>query len=259
MIARNRATDFHRADRRISSSCRSSCRSARRSDRSGGHAALDAIRSLPDAYRETLVLRSGRRADRSGDCDPNRADAGLGAREPASRDEAAAREAGTMSDDLKRDDDYLWDGAGTAGRGSRCASRSLLARYRHQRHDAGAARDRVVRRRMRRRSALTARHRRRVAGARRRRGVVRPHRSAAVGMDCAVARGLAARGGRADRISRSRLAVGRDADHRRAIARAAGGRRHRPRGRRAQQPRCGCSSRGPASIGWRSIAAASAR
>ena len=78
------------------------------------HAALAAIRSLPDAYRETLVLRlvegmtGPEIAERTG------LTPGIRAREPASRHEAAARQAGPMTDDEDRtgDDDYLWDGSG---------------------------------------------------------------------------------------------------------------------------------------------------
>ena len=55
MIARNRAMDFHRKSREtveVTDDLRSS-------DSSGPKAAeiLEIIRSLPDAYRETLVLR----------------------------------------------------------------------------------------------------------------------------------------------------------------------------------------------------------
>ena len=56
MIARNRATDFHRRSADTSSS-RSSC--PRAAVRAGGRGACGArrISSLPEAYRETLVLR----------------------------------------------------------------------------------------------------------------------------------------------------------------------------------------------------------
>ena len=55
MIARNRATDFHRRKRETEELCEEVSRGA-------GHVAeareaLEIIRSLPEAYRETLVLR----------------------------------------------------------------------------------------------------------------------------------------------------------------------------------------------------------
>jgi RNA polymerase sigma-70 factor (ECF subfamily) len=66
-IARNRATDFHRRTKPIeefdeqlaSAQSDTPAPSANHSSHSGAeaHAVLDAIRSLPDAYREPLILR----------------------------------------------------------------------------------------------------------------------------------------------------------------------------------------------------------
>jgi RNA polymerase sigma-70 factor (ECF subfamily) len=66
-IARNRATDFHRRTKPIeefdeqsdSAQSSTSAPSANHSSHSSAeaHAVLDAIRSLPDAYREPLILR----------------------------------------------------------------------------------------------------------------------------------------------------------------------------------------------------------
>jgi RNA polymerase sigma-70 factor, ECF subfamily len=66
-IARNRATDFHRRakpndefdEESASAQTEPLAPSARHSSHSSAeaHVALDAIRSLPDAYRETLILR----------------------------------------------------------------------------------------------------------------------------------------------------------------------------------------------------------
>jgi RNA polymerase sigma-70 factor (ECF subfamily) len=56
MIARNRATDFHRRKRETEELCeevaRGGCAAA-----AEAREALEIIRSLPEAYRETLVLR----------------------------------------------------------------------------------------------------------------------------------------------------------------------------------------------------------
>jgi RNA polymerase sigma-70 factor, ECF subfamily len=62
-IARNRATDFHRQSHPTdefneeSHSDEKSPHSATRMDQSESQQILQAIRSLPDAYRETLILR----------------------------------------------------------------------------------------------------------------------------------------------------------------------------------------------------------
>ena len=66
-IARNRATDFHRRvkpndeldEESASVQTETAAPSARHASQSGAeaHAVLDAIRSLPDAYREPLILR----------------------------------------------------------------------------------------------------------------------------------------------------------------------------------------------------------
>lgn len=66
-IARNRANDFHRRakpndqfdEESATVQTEEPSRSARHSphSRAEAHAVLDAIRSLPDAYRETLILR----------------------------------------------------------------------------------------------------------------------------------------------------------------------------------------------------------
>jgi RNA polymerase sigma-70 factor (ECF subfamily) len=55
MIARNRAMDFHRASRETVE-VEENTAVARQSSRTA-HEVLDFIRQLPDAYRETLVLR----------------------------------------------------------------------------------------------------------------------------------------------------------------------------------------------------------
>jgi len=62
-IARNRAVDFHRQSRPASEfveeshADEKSPHPAGRMDQSDAHQVLDAIRSLPDTYRETLILR----------------------------------------------------------------------------------------------------------------------------------------------------------------------------------------------------------
>ena len=135
-----------------------------------------------------------------------------------------------MSDDLK-DDDYLWDGTGKPD-AEVARLESLLARYRHRGTmpalpgscgPSPAAADRAA--------ALTAAASLALVAAAAWFGFIVPH----VGVDRAVARGDAARSGRHRWIVAAVRRRG-DADHRRAIARAAGGRRYRPRGRRAQQP-----------------------
>lgn len=55
MIARNRAMDYHRSTRKTTELPADLGRSD--PDRAGAEQALAAIRSLPEAYRETLVLR----------------------------------------------------------------------------------------------------------------------------------------------------------------------------------------------------------
>ncbi|MGO9275060.1 MAG: RNA polymerase sigma factor [Terriglobia bacterium] len=58
-IARNRANDYHRRSPRHEELTEAVADAAARDDRpqAEAHAALAAIRSLPDAYRETLILR----------------------------------------------------------------------------------------------------------------------------------------------------------------------------------------------------------
>ena len=90
-IARNRATDYL-ADRTSRSSCRRNCRAAIRSTPKPSpcsnrpEAAGGVSRDAADAPRRRHERRRDRRTIR--------ADAGVGARQPASRDEAAAREIG---------------------------------------------------------------------------------------------------------------------------------------------------------------------
>jgi RNA polymerase sigma-70 factor (ECF subfamily) len=57
MITRNRATDFHRRTAEFVELSDNLPVPAGAAERAEAHAALDAIRSLPDAYRETLILR----------------------------------------------------------------------------------------------------------------------------------------------------------------------------------------------------------
>ncbi|HYT66587.1 MAG TPA: sigma-70 family RNA polymerase sigma factor [Vicinamibacterales bacterium] len=57
MIARNRATDAHRRSPEFVELPADLAGAGGASDEAEAHAALAAIRSLPDAYRETLVLR----------------------------------------------------------------------------------------------------------------------------------------------------------------------------------------------------------
>jgi len=60
-IARNRANDHHRQSRPTEELCEVSgagdTRQTRRAEVSDGHFLLQAVRSLPEAYRETLILR----------------------------------------------------------------------------------------------------------------------------------------------------------------------------------------------------------
>jgi RNA polymerase sigma-70 factor (ECF subfamily) len=71
---------------------------------------LEIVRGLPEAYRETLILRLVEGNVRTGDRGAHGAHRGLGSREPASRHEAAPREA--RGKDPSMSDDYLWDGSG---------------------------------------------------------------------------------------------------------------------------------------------------
>jgi RNA polymerase sigma-70 factor (ECF subfamily) len=57
MIARNRATDAHRRTAEFVELPATLAGPGAASDEAEAHAALDAIRSLPDTYRETLLLR----------------------------------------------------------------------------------------------------------------------------------------------------------------------------------------------------------
>ncbi len=57
MIARNRATDAHRRAPEFVELPATLAGRGAASDEAEAHAALDAIRSLPDTYRETLTLR----------------------------------------------------------------------------------------------------------------------------------------------------------------------------------------------------------
>src|SRR3954466_10995548 len=57
MIARNRATDAHRASAEFVELPADLAGRGRTSDEAEAHAALDAIRTLPEAYRDTLMLR----------------------------------------------------------------------------------------------------------------------------------------------------------------------------------------------------------
>ena len=56
-IARRRATDFHRRERPTSPLVDNVAANDRPDVTAEAHAALDTIRALPEAYRETLVLR----------------------------------------------------------------------------------------------------------------------------------------------------------------------------------------------------------
>ena len=66
MITRNRAMDFHRYTRATVEVKEEHAVGDRRK-RAKAEEILDVIRSLPDAYRETLVLKTGRRHDRTRD------------------------------------------------------------------------------------------------------------------------------------------------------------------------------------------------
>ncbi len=57
MIARNRAMDFHRSRQETEDLSEEIARSASTEEDAEAARALEAIRSLPEAYRETLVLR----------------------------------------------------------------------------------------------------------------------------------------------------------------------------------------------------------
>ena len=239
MIARNRATDFHRRTAEVRRAARQSAgRARRRPPRPRPGAALDAIRALPDAYRETLVLRLVEGLTGPEIADADRPDAGLGAREPASRHEAAAREAGT--DDRRRsaDDDYLWDGAGEPD-AEVVRLETALGPLPSPRHAAGAARTRRARRRL----VAIGRCRSSPRPRRWRWSSPRPGYGIAfrnVGLDGAVARGRAGGGGRraSTRIVDG-CGVGQVADDRRPSRARIDVGDDRRRGRRAQQPRCG--------------------
>ena len=56
-IARNRATDFHRRTADLVELPDTLTARVAVAERAEAHAALEAVRSLPDAYRDTLVLR----------------------------------------------------------------------------------------------------------------------------------------------------------------------------------------------------------
>ena len=57
MIARNRATDFHRQSIDHVELPADLAAHDRTAEKTEAHAVLEVIRSLPEAYRETLVLR----------------------------------------------------------------------------------------------------------------------------------------------------------------------------------------------------------
>jgi RNA polymerase sigma-70 factor (ECF subfamily) len=57
MIARNRATDFHRRNPEVVELPEGLAAHDDTAERVEAHRLLDIVRSLPDAYRETLVLR----------------------------------------------------------------------------------------------------------------------------------------------------------------------------------------------------------
>ena len=87
-IARNHATDHFR--RRGADTVELPDDLAAVPDESQhARAILDAVRSLPDAYGETLILRLIEGMTGPGDRGAYRADGGLGPRQPAPRDEAA--------------------------------------------------------------------------------------------------------------------------------------------------------------------------
>ena len=92
MTTRNRATDFHR--RRPTSFELPDTLQAHdvTAERTEALAVLDVVRGLPEAYRETLVLRLVEGLSGPEIANANRPDAGVGPGEPASWDEAAPRE-----------------------------------------------------------------------------------------------------------------------------------------------------------------------
>ena len=91
-IARNRATHHLRRTPRTTELV-DTWRGGRR--QTAALAVMATIRRLPDAYRETLTLRLVEGHDGSGNRGVCGTDRRLGARQPASRHEAAARAAGT--------------------------------------------------------------------------------------------------------------------------------------------------------------------
>ena len=222
--------------------------------------------SLPDAYRETLMLRlvegltGPEIAERTG-LTPASVRVNLHRGMKLLRTALNRCEPMTAPNDDTGRDDYLWDGTGEPDPDV-ARLETLLAPYRHR----GPMTPLPQRRSSEpgappRRFAVHAAMQIMMAAAslraRRRRGVVRVG-GAPVGMDGAVARRNAARGGHRDR--RAVDAADRaDRDHRRGVARAHRRRLDRRRGRRAEQPPAARSPRAPASIAWRSIAAASAR
>ncbi len=114
-LARHATADFHRRpDRRApAQELPDDLAAAERADGGAGYV-LAAIRGLPEAYRETLMLRLVRRHERAGDRPAHRTPGRFGARQPAPRDEAPAANPGrieTVSADRPRPEppDYLWD------------------------------------------------------------------------------------------------------------------------------------------------------
>ena len=97
MIARNRATDFHRRAVESVELPDDLVAHDGTAARTEALAVLEIIGTLPDAYRETLVLRLVEGLTGPGDCRAHGADARIGAREPSPRHEAVAREARTMT------------------------------------------------------------------------------------------------------------------------------------------------------------------
>ena len=71
MIARNRATDFHRRTADFVELPDNLSRRAPRPAQADANVALAAIRSLPDAYRETLIMRLVEGLTGPGDCGAN--------------------------------------------------------------------------------------------------------------------------------------------------------------------------------------------
>ena len=93
------------------SNCRTTCQAAIRSKPKRSPSSRSSAR-LPDAYRETLLMRLVEGMSGSRDRRAHGADARVGAREPAPRDEDAARETGV---DTAMNDDYSVGRLGHAG------------------------------------------------------------------------------------------------------------------------------------------------